>query len=238
MLRPFYVSVIRRVRVFTAKTGVLAFLEKHRGKRPLLFVRSLFSIHDVVDMARLDLSWWTFSATAEIERFLLLRKGMANVFEYGSGASTIWLAKRARRVVYIEHDEQYNAVVHSLTKGLNNVSGMLIRPAIRYEGLIDAPSGRRGYENLDFAAYVAAIRDGGGPFDLIVIDGRARNSCLQEAVRHLKPDGVILFDNSRRTRYRTALEGADLRMRRFRGLTPTLPYPEETMILEFGGTAY
>ena len=36
---------------------------------------------------------------------------------------------------------------------------------------------------------------------------------------------------TRRQRYRVAIAGSGLRERVFRGLTPTLPYPEQTSVL-------
>ena len=93
------------------------------------------------------------------------------------------------------------------------------------------PSAKPGHEDLDFASYVGAINDVPGIFDLIVIDGRARAACLEAAVGRLADDGLIVFDNSRRRRYRAAISRSGLDERYFRGLTPSLPYPEQTSLL-------
>lgn len=230
-MRGIYVSIMRALRALAVKTGLLAFLERRRDRRLFLYFRSLFSIYDVDDMVRLDLPWWTFAAIAHVEAFLKQRNGNADVFEYGPGASTVWLAKRARRVAYVEHDKGFAMIVQRLTKNIANTSGVLAAPLPSRPESVSCPSGRKGYEDLDFANYVAAIRVAGGPFDLIVIDGRARTSCLMEAVKHLKSDGAILFDNSWRSRYRSAIDNAGFKVRRFRGLAPALPYIEETTIL-------
>lgn len=230
-MRGIYVSIMRALRALAVKTGLLAFLEKRGDRRLFLYFRSLFSIYDVDDMVRLDLPWWTFAAIAHVESFLKQRHGNADVFEYGPGASTVWLAKRARRVAYVEHDKGFAMIVQRLTKNIANTSGVLAAPLPGRPESVSCPSGRKGYEDLDFANYVAAIRVAGGPFDLIVIDGRARTSCLMEAVKHLKSDGAILFDNSWRSRYRSAIDNAGFKVQRFRGLAPALPYIEETTIL-------
>jgi len=47
----------------------------------------------------------------------------------------------------------------------------------------------------------------------------------------LAEDGVIVFDNSARRRYREAIEGCGLVEKKFRGLVPTLPYPDQTSVL-------
>src|SRR3990172_8471482 len=102
-MRSIYVSIVRALRTLAGKMGLLAFLERRRDRPFFIYLRSLFSIYDIEDMARLDLPWWTFAATRYVEAFLKRREGVADVFEYGPGASTVWLAKRARRVGYVEH---------------------------------------------------------------------------------------------------------------------------------------
>lgn len=231
MIQRCYVSTIRLIRMVAGKTGLLLFLEKRHDKLLFLYFRSLFSIYDVDDMVRLDLPWWTFAAIRQTEEFLQRLNGKATVFEYGPGASTVWLSKRAHRVAYVEHDEAFSVVVKRLTMNAPNVEGVLVRPDRCQKSEITYPSGRQGYKDSDFLNYVLAIRNFGGPFDLIVIDGRARSSCLKEAIKHLKPHGVILFDNSHRKRYKFALKEIGLQARVFWGLAPALPYFEETTIL-------
>jgi hypothetical protein len=231
MMERIYVSIIRALRTVAAKIGLLSSLEKHGDIPSLLYLRSLFSIYDAADMARLDLPWWTFAAMRQAEEFLRQRGGMASVFEYGPGASTVWLSKRARRVAYVEHDAGFASVVDQLTLGAGNVAGVLVVPVPCNAGKALCPSGRKGYEEYDFSAYVSAIRNAGGPFDMIVVDGRARPSCLSEAVKHLNAGGIILFDNSHRKRYRSAIAASGLDVQVYKGLAPALPYLEETSIL-------
>jgi hypothetical protein len=201
-----------------------------------LFLRSLVAMRDPLRLAELDLPWWSFGAAEWADGFLHAREGEATVFEFGPGASTVWLARRCRQVTFVEHDPRWWPTMQALTAGLPQVRGRLVEA-----GLMDGPagdgggpacqSGRLGHRGLDYTAYVAAIREAGGPFDLIVIDGRARVACLHEAIRHLKPDGAILFDNSDRSRYQAALADCGLDITRLSGLTPAAPYPTETAVL-------
>ena len=64
--------------------------------------------------------WITFAAIELLEKTL---SNNDRVFEYGTGGSTIFFAKRAKRVISVEHDiEWYNNVVTKLNEeGLNNV---------------------------------------------------------------------------------------------------------------------
>lgn len=230
MMKALYVSLVRSLRRVLGSTGLLDALEQGSG-RGSKYVRSLFAIYDVEDMARLDLPWWTFAATETVARFLVHCGGRARVFEYGPGASTLWLSKRAARVAYVEHDEAFAQKFGRLVLGASNIVGRLAVPTLARQRDVRCGSGCKGYELLDFVDYVEAIRDSGGPFDLVVIDGRSRVACLDEAIRHLRPGGLIVFDNSRRTRYQQALSGLPLPYKRYWGLAPALPYPEETTLV-------
>jgi hypothetical protein len=93
------------------------------------------------------------------------------------------------------------------------------------------PSAKEGHRGLDFARYVAAIDRVEGDFNLVVVDGRAREACLARARSRLAGGGIIVFDNSGRHRYREAIRRSGMVEQRFFGLTPTLPYPECTSLL-------
>ena len=66
-------------------------------------LRSLLDVHDPDALLRADLPWWTYRATDVVDAFLLGRGGRARAFEYGSGASTVWLARRCAEVASVEH---------------------------------------------------------------------------------------------------------------------------------------
>ncbi len=93
------------------------------------------------------------------------------------------------------------------------------------------PSHKPGHAGQDFSAYVGAIDEVGGEFDLIVIDGRAREACLVAALPHVAAGGLIVFDNTHRKRYQEAIETSGVPEQVLRGLTPTLPYPDRTSLL-------
>jgi hypothetical protein len=94
-------------------------------------------------------------------------------------------------------------------------------------------SQKAGATELDFRAYVEVIDEVGGPFDLIVVDGRAREECLARAMPHLAPDGLLVLDNVERRRYREAIRALTPApaVQWTRGLTPGLPYPTGTALL-------
>lgn len=200
-----------------------------RERRTRHWLYSLTKVHDSVAMVALDVPWWTYRAVDEVERWLGARPRPARVFEYGSGASTVWLARRSASVESVEHHEGFAGLMRDLLAPIDNAT-LLVRPPVP-AAHPEVPSAKEGYAGLDFAAYLAAIDETEGDFDLIVVDGRARERCLEHGLPRLAPDGLVVFDNSRRRRYRRAIDAAPVVEHRLPGLTPTLPYPDQTSLL-------
>jgi hypothetical protein len=224
-----YVRLARRVRRLAHASGALEALDRRRDRRLPLFLRSLFAVHDIEDLAELDLPWWTFGAIEQVDAFLRSRGGRARAFEYGAGASTLWLSRRCARVVTLEHDRRWWPPLAAHLRRLDNVNARCIAPVPSRAPA--CPSRRAGWSGLDFAPYVRAIRQAGGPFDLIVIDGRARSSCLHEALGHLARNGLIVFDNAGRRRYAPGIARCGLAIERFGGLAPAMFWPSQTALL-------
>lgn len=234
-----YVWAVRLVRSALAATGLLGLLDRAAPRsRTALWVRSWFAVYDLDDLLLLDTPWWTFDAADRVEAFLVARPG-ARVFEWGAGASTVWLAARSGSVTSVEHDVDWAARMHHVLPA--NASLVLCPPvrAGRDRGP-DARSGwarsrKAGFADLDFRAYVDQIDAVVGDLDLVVIDGRAREACLDKAVTRLAPGGLVVLDNVDRARYRDALAlHADLDVVWTRGRTPALPYPTRTALISRG----
>jgi hypothetical protein len=193
---------------------------------------SLTRIYDSVAMMELDVPWWTYDAITEVDGWLSARevsRRPLRVFEYGSGASTLWLAARVDEVHTVENDPEFGRLMAERFAEVPQISLRIVEPEPSPAPLIT--SDKDGYAGLDFTAYVHAIDEVPGEFDLIVIDGRAREACLAHAADRVAPGGIVLVDNSRRRRYREAIAASGLVERRLPGLTPTLPYPDQTSLL-------
>ena len=184
-------------------------------------------------LGRLDLPWWTFDSADRVAAYLREHPA-ARVFEWGSGASTLWLAARAGSVHSVEHHAGWAAQLSPRLP--DNVVLRVVEPV--ETSTPSVPSAKPGHAGLDFADYVAAIDDVTGSFDVVVIDGRAREACLARAVERLAPDGIIVFDNVDRRRYVDAIDtlGDRVAVTMTRGLTPALPYPTRTALLRPAGT--
>lgn len=228
-MKGIYVRLVRLVGAPLRAIGLVALLERRAPtSRRATWLVSLLAIHDVDGLHRLDVPWWTFDSADRVAACLEERPG-ARVFEWGSGASTLWLAARAGSVHSVEHHPGWAEVVAPRLPA--NVELRVVEAAASSTPSIG--SAKAGHAGLDFAAYVGAIDEVGGDFDVVVIDGRAREACLARAVDRLAPGGVIVFDNVDRRRYVEAIDSVGDRfdVTMTRGLTPALPYPTRTALL-------
>jgi hypothetical protein len=230
MLKNIYVGTVRGGRNVAARAGLLGMLERRRDSRTALWLRSLFAIYDIDDLSGLDLPWWTFDAIEKVDRFLKGRPN-ARVFEYGSGASTIWLARRAGEVVSVEHDAQWFPEVERRLAGFSHAKLRFVAPDATPSADPRYASDKPAWRGRTFHDYVHAIDAEPGQFDLIVVDGRARTACLEYARTRLAPGGLIVFDNSHRAPYRRAIANSGMDWERTRGLAACLPYPDETTLM-------
>ncbi|HVK20139.1 MAG TPA: class I SAM-dependent methyltransferase [Actinokineospora sp.] len=229
-----YVAGVRAARRAAASTGLLDRMAASRS-RSVRHLRTLFAVYDVDDLVALDLAWWSYPSITEVDAFLT-RRPAARVFEFGAGASTVWLARRAAAVVSVEHDVEFAATVRTLLAEdpVGDRVELHTVPPVPATAASAVRSGRTGHLDDDFTAYVATLDEVGGEFDLIVVDGRARVDAFESALDHLAPGGLIVFDNITRGRYRPVLDRPGLRYRLFKGATPALPYPTTTALIDRG----
>lgn len=152
-----------------------------------------------VDRDGHPLPWYTYPA---IEFLAQLDFSGCRVFEYGTGNSTLFWAQRAREVVSVEHDPQWYDYVRARVPA---------NAAVIYEP--------------DLQAYAAAIARVAGGFDVIVVDGPARQltraRAAAAALTRLNPGGLIILDNSDwLPTSTTLLREADLLQVDFSGFVP------------------
>jgi len=116
------------------------------------------------------------------------------------------------------------------------------------EPVKDAHFGTKNFENPDdyissgehfagknFEAYVKSIdRYPDSHFDIIVVDGRARPSCIKHSIPKLKRDGWLVVDNSDRTYYLKPFSfgGPDWKVFTFDGPVPGIKSFSRTTLLK------
>ena len=109
------------------------------------------------------------------------------VFEWGSGHSTLWWAERAAEVRAVEDDPTW----------AQDLAGRL-PPHAGVTHLADGPEYANAIRRFP-AAY----------FDLVTIDGKSRAACARVAPEFVKPDGMIVYDNSDRRGERDGIAALD-----------------------------
>lgn len=152
--------------------------------------------------------WLTFQAIDFITRY---SKTTDKVFEYGGGGSTLFFLSKVAEVVTVEHDQEW---FHLLQKKIDP-SG-----SVRWHGNLVLPEESVDTANLDkskpgdyysddpmfqkatfkeYSTFICQFKD--EYFDLVLIDGRARASCLYHAIPKVKIGGHLILDNSERNYY-------------------------------------
>jgi hypothetical protein len=133
-----------------------------------------------IDAAGQPLPWFTYPAIHFLEDRL---RPTMRVFEFGSGHSTLWFAARVADVVACEHVEEWATA---------------IRPRL--------PANARLLLHTDKSDYVAAVGDQQQRFDIVLIDGHFRNRCAAACLDSLDQQGIIIWDNAEREKYRAGME--------------------------------
>lgn len=103
------------------------------------------------------------------------------VFEWGTGNSTLFWSHYVRDVVSVEYNKEWYHKMQSLVP--QNV--------------------RLKYCELEYGGeYCKSIMEEQEKFDIVLIDGRDRVRCAKNAVKKLKEEGVIIWDNTDRVSYK------------------------------------
>jgi len=152
-----------------------------------------------IDSSNCPIPWITYPAID----FLSNRIDKAfTVFEYGSGNSSKWWAKRTSHVYSVEHSREWYQQISA--EHIDNLSLL--------------------YHELDNKHnYERSCQKTGQLFNIIVIDGRKRVNCMFLAKHSLTPNGIIILDNSERSRYKRGREhliGKGFRFIDFWGMCP------------------
>lgn len=203
VFRDFIVYSITSVRFLLLKGNINLFLKD-------LSYFTQWRMYRVSSKGTLDyrIPWLVFSSISFLESWL--KKNM-NVFEYGSGGSTLYFAEKTATVVSVEHDKAWyeNAKKAILDSGVENIDYTLIEP----KRLLDTADRNctdpaqyvscfKEYKGYEFSAYAKAIEHyPDDSFDLVIVDGRVRHSCIAHAMKKIKRNGALLLDNADRTYY-------------------------------------
>ncbi len=133
-----------------------------------------------VDLAGKPVPWFTYGVNELLEQ--RLTKEMA-VFEYGAGMGTLWWADRVKSITSVEHNRVwYDEISGKMPQNVNLI----------FRELGDD--------------YINACSLSDQKYDIIIIDGRDRNACAAAAVKNLSESGVLIFDDTNRSKYAAGIE--------------------------------
>lgn len=182
-----------------------------------------------------DEPWVTYPAIAWMER--TLTREMRG-FEYGSGGSTLFFARRVGEITAAEHDAGWAERVRAAA-----VAERMSNVRVMHRAADSGPatsrmylSGRLGLRGTNFETYARTI-DGFDPrsLDFVFVDGRARVACVAHAVRKVRPGGYVILDNAERKRYSAAHRLMSKHRRlELRGVGPRVPWRFTTVVWRVG----
>lgn len=153
--------------------------------------------------------WITYEAISILDRHITRD---SRIFEYGGGGSTLYFLDKGASVVTVEHDRSwYDLLKDTIEKDkkIRQWSGILAVPATsESEEELDVSnpdhfiSNLPKYRGMDFTEYVTSIDQyGNEEFDIVLIDGRSRPSCVKRAICKVKAGGLLILDNTERAYY-------------------------------------
>ena len=174
----------------------------YRAMRPLLKL-----YYKLFKLTRAVAPWTSQASIRTLDE--LLEKEMVG-FEYGSGRSTIFFAARVRHLTSVEHNEHWFRIVQEKLKkrSLGNVDYHYIPqgtkpPEREYREFrnfgLDLQEFQVRKDYHEYFSFISTFPD--DHFDFIFIDGRARVECTLSGISTLKKGGLLILDNSDRTRY-------------------------------------
>ena len=139
----------------------------------------------------LELPWWSLSAIREMEKHL---NHSHRIFEWGSGGSSVFLARRCKELTTIEHDPDW----------FEQVGAIINEQEIGNSQLLQRETNLENEKRFLASPYATALQS---KHDVIVIDGEdhfgpesrwsARESCFYLAEKWVcKDGGLIVVDDS------------------------------------------
>ena len=187
-------------------------------------------------LLRHRIPWITFDA-ARFLRQTLKDRPRLKVFEYGCGGSTLFWGSLRATCISIEHDLDWIQRLEGWKAKLPDPAAislrhippdplMEVRPASVVPDLADPDaylSDWQIFSGYTFRAYAAAIDAfPDGHFDVVLVDGQARPSCLKHAAPKVRPGGYLILDNAEVERYLSQAGRflGDYNLRAFVGLAP------------------
>lgn len=158
-------------------------------KRPWVGLRRI--AHAFYEWKHPDEPWLAQGAVRFLDETLTTKM---KVFEWGSGRSTLWLCQRSKEIVSIEYNEEWAQKVENMLQ-----TGNVDNATLRYIPLDHDRSLPTPLKYDPIPKYVEEIfKYPKESFDLVIVDGHYRPTCVEECLPYIAKGGYILIDNSNR----------------------------------------
>jgi predicted O-methyltransferase YrrM len=126
--------------------------------------------------------WYTYPAIDFLHEKL---NNSHRIFEYGCGGSTRWLAQRCGHITAVEdHPQWYQYASQNMPANVT----------IHLQTL----DNQHSYENTP--------NNSKQKYDIIIVDGKQRNSCIAHSISALAEGGVLILDDSFRSQYQPSFD--------------------------------
>jgi hypothetical protein len=147
--------------------------------------------------------WWS---PETIDFVASILKSTDKIFEYGSGSSTLWFAKKVMSVHSVEHNERWYGVVKKCLPK-NAILTHMPLPGIKRH-LKRRLRGNNGLRmRSSWRKYPEVIKQYSDKyFDFVCIDGRLRRLCSLNALSKVKPGGWFMLHDSNRFWYQCIVQ--------------------------------
>lgn len=177
--------MIKTLKLFFNPPNVLIKLLRLRY-RGMLYEEGWFEAacyYSSIDKNKHPIPWWSYSFN---DFFIPKLNKHLEIFEYGSGNSTLFLSKKVKDIISIEHNKEwFNQLKHNVPKNVT-----------------------LKFQKLDKygESYSKSILKEKKLFDVIIIDGRDRVNCIYNSIYKLKENGIIILDDSQRENYKKGID--------------------------------
>jgi hypothetical protein len=131
-----------------------------------------------------DWPWLTADAVRALESLL----GKSDVgFEWGTGRSTLWFARRVKKITSVDHDRIWHEKITAQARdlGLDNVE------TVWHE--VNSPNPPPVPDDYPYIAEID--KHPNNYFGFILVDAEYRDQCALKALEHLQSGGLLIIDN-------------------------------------------
>jgi|GEM_PF-6158693 len=115
-------------------------------------------------------------------------------FEFGSGGSTLFFSKYCKQYISIEHDKKwYDQISEVIFKNTHNVDYQYVKVDSSVEPLNNGNPPGRLQKYSDYIDYCSIINRDDVNYDIVFIDGVARQYCLYNALLNTNEKSFVLI---------------------------------------------